>query len=132
MGTGNGVAVYATRYRRPQSTALPTATAWGVELSTYPDEQEPTALLAGITSAHPQGTILVVGHSDTVPAFVDELCHCQVNPIAEADFGNLYEVDLGAERHRPEGRAHDTTDRTVRGDGASAAPSKPRVVRLTA
>jgi broad specificity phosphatase PhoE len=97
MGTEQGVAVYATRYRRAQSTARPTATAWNVPVSTYPGDRQATDLLADIKAAHPQGTILVVGHSDTVPAVVGELCHCQVDPIDDSDFGNLYEVDLGSD-----------------------------------
>jgi phosphohistidine phosphatase SixA len=97
MGTEHGVAVYATRYRRAQSTARPTATAWKVAISTYPGDRQPTDLLADVKAAHPRGAILVVGHSDTVPAVVGELCHCKVDPIAESDFGNLYEVDLGAD-----------------------------------
>ncbi len=40
--------------------------------------------------------MLIVGHSDTVPALVSAFCRCDVPPIAETDFGNLFWVDLTA------------------------------------
>ena len=45
---------------------------------------------------HP-GAILIVGHGDTVPPLVGALCQCQVAPIADVDFGNLYEIGIAAD-----------------------------------
>ena len=40
------------------------------------------------------GTVLVVGHSNTVPDIVSALCKCVVAPIDERDYGNLYDVRI--------------------------------------
>ena len=92
-----GVAVYATPYRRTQSTADPTASAWGVAVTTYDPTQQASELTSGIRSTHPRGAILIVGHSDTVPLIVGELCRCSVDPIQETDFSNLFRVELAAD-----------------------------------
>ena len=92
-----GVAVYATQYQRTQATARPTAEAWGVPVTPYDGQTTAVSLADAIKSANPQGTILVVGHSDTVPDLVAQLCQCSVDPIDDSDFGNLYHVDLAAD-----------------------------------
>jgi broad specificity phosphatase PhoE len=91
-----GVAVYATRYQRTQATARPTAEAWGVPVTPY-DGTAAASLTDAIKNTNPPGTILIVGHSDTVPDLVAQLCQCSVDPIDDSDFGNLYRVDLAAD-----------------------------------
>ncbi len=93
----HGVAVYATPYRRTQTTAAPTAAAWQVPVTAYNAQTDATDLVMGIQRQHAAGPVLIVGHSDTVPAIVAELCQCEVEPIDENDFGQRYEVDLGAD-----------------------------------
>ena len=93
----SGVAVYATPYQRTQSTAGPTAETWGVGVTTYDPTQPAANLVSSIRAEHSQGAVLIVGHSDTVPQIVSELCRCQVDPIEETDFSNLYRVELGAD-----------------------------------
>jgi broad specificity phosphatase PhoE len=92
-----GVAVYATQYQRTQGTARPTAEAWGVPITTYDGQTAADNLVDAIKGANPQGTILIVGHSDTVPDLVAQLCQCSVDPIDDSDFGNLYQVALAAD-----------------------------------
>jgi phosphohistidine phosphatase SixA len=89
-----GVAVYATRHRRVQDTARPTAVVWDLHVTTYDETLSPAALISRIKQQHPTGLILIVGHSDTVPGIVSELCRCRVDPIPENDYANLYEVVL--------------------------------------
>ena len=61
-------AVYSTDYARTRETALPTARAHGLEVVTY-DAREPAETLAArLRASHATGTVLVVGHSNTVPA----------------------------------------------------------------
>lgn len=97
LGDAHGVAVYATQFQRTQSTARPTAQVWGVPITAYDGQSEAASLIQSIESAHPQGTILIVGHSDTVPDIVADLCNCQVGPIDDSDFGNLFHVDVGSD-----------------------------------
>ena len=97
MSPRPGVGVYATRYTRAQRTAAPTAADWQVPVTTYDAATEPAELIRTIKEKHPWGAILIVGHGDTVPPLVDELCQCQVAPIADDDFGNLYEIGIAAD-----------------------------------
>jgi broad specificity phosphatase PhoE len=96
LAAQHGVAALATHYRRTQATAAPTAGAWGVGVSSYDGAADPTALVASIKRAYPQGAILVVGHSDTVPAIVATLCSCPPPAIEESEFGNLFTIRLDA------------------------------------
>lgn len=88
------VAAYATQYRRTQLTAQPAAQAHGVALSRYDASEPADALASRLRVAHAGGTVLVVGHSNTVPALVAALCGCAVAPMADDAFGDLYRVDL--------------------------------------
>lgn len=97
LGPRNGTAVYATPFRRTQSTAAPTALSWAVPVTTYDPTTEASALIERIKGDHPQGTVLIVGHSDTVPAIVSSLCQCLTNPIGEDEFGNLFQIELSAD-----------------------------------
>ena len=97
LASAAGVGVYATAYRRTQATATPTATAWNVPVTTYDGGIDATRLIDEITQQHSSGTILIVGHANTVPTIVGQLCRCEVGPMEESDFGHLYEVALAAD-----------------------------------
>jgi len=97
LSSAAGVGVYATAYRRTQATATPTATAWNVPVTTYEGGIDATSLIDEITQQHSSGTILIVGHADTVPTIVGHLCRCEMGPMEESDFGHLYEVALAAD-----------------------------------
>ena len=92
-----GVATYATRFRRTQHTARPTAELWDVPVTTYDDRLPPADLINQIKQRHPRGAILIVGDSDTVPGIVRELCRCRITPIPENDYANRYEVTQGSD-----------------------------------
>jgi len=93
-------AVYATAYRRTQSTAAPVAAAHGLEVRTYAAGGPAETFAAELRAAHPRGTVLVVGHSNTVPALAAALCACPVAPMAEDAYGRWIEVRIG-----PDGQA---------------------------
>lgn len=88
------VAAYATGFRRTQQTAQPTADTHGITVATYDAAQPAAGFAARLRSENAAGTVLVVGHSNTVPAIVSALCGCDVAPIDESDYGNLYEVRI--------------------------------------
>ncbi|MFC3715929.1 histidine phosphatase family protein [Luteimonas soli] len=90
------VAVYATDFRRTRNTAEPTAATHDLSIISYDADAPPKAVAERLRRAHATGTVLVVGHSNTVPGIVSALCGCEVAPIDESDYGNLFEVRIRA------------------------------------
>ncbi len=87
-------AVYATGYRRTQQTAAPTARTHGLEVQTY-DAAIPAAdFAAQLRSRHVSGSVLVVGHSNTVAAIASALCACAVSPLAEDEYDRWITVSI--------------------------------------
>jgi broad specificity phosphatase PhoE len=91
------IAAYATDFRRTRSTAAPTARAHGIVVTPYDAREPASAMAARLRRDHVAGTVLVVGHSNTVPGIVSALCTCEVAPIDESDYGNLYEIRITEE-----------------------------------
>lgn len=85
-------AAYATDFYRTRDTAAPAAAAHGIAVTTYDAAQPAGDFVARLRRDHATGTVLVVGHSNTVPGIVSALCACPVAPIDESDYGNLFEV----------------------------------------
>ncbi len=67
-------AVYATPFLRTQATAAPTAAAHGLKVSSYAATLPAAAFAEQLRVAAKPGTVVVVGHSNTVPAIVAALC----------------------------------------------------------
>lgn len=88
------VAAYATDYRRTRDTALPTAVAHDVSITSYDADAPADAFARRLRRSHDHGTVLVVGHSNTVPGIVSALCGCAVAPIDESDYGNVFEIRI--------------------------------------
>ncbi len=86
-------AVYATPFKRTQRTGIPTATRFelpGVE--TY-DPRSGAAEMVRLGAAHAGSTIVVVGHSNTVPDLVRALgADPGVEEIHESEYDRLYLV----------------------------------------
>lgn len=89
-------AVYATAYRRTRETASPTAQAHGLMVTDYPADEPARAFVDRLHRTHGRGTVLVIGHSNTVPAIVSALCHCTVAPIDDASYDNWYDLWIDA------------------------------------
>jgi broad specificity phosphatase PhoE len=91
------VAVYTTPFRRTRETAQPAAVLHGLPLTTY-DPAMPAAIFAArLRASHPTGTVLVVGHSNTVPAIASALCGCQAAVLGEGDYDAVYTVRMRAD-----------------------------------
>jgi len=100
LNDSNLKAVYTTQYKRTQQTGLPSATQVGLQLDVRPATKENTKtytsdLLKEIQHKHRGETILIVGHSNTVPEIVKHLCNVDVTPIGENEFDRLYVITLG-------------------------------------
>jgi broad specificity phosphatase PhoE len=87
-------AIYATQFRRSQETARPLADALNLPINTYA-ANDTELVLETILDDHKGKIILVVGHSDTLPALMANLgASKKVPPIAEAEYDNIYIVSI--------------------------------------
>lgn len=90
-------AAYATGYRRTQQTAGPAAKEHGIVVAVYDAELPATALASQLRAAHTRGTVLVVGHSNTVPEIVAALSGTVVPAMADDEFDRIYRIDIKAD-----------------------------------
>ena len=94
---GRVAAIYSTQLRRTQATAAPLAAAMGIAVTTRPASAANSATYAQdlareILSRHAGQTVVVVGHSNTVPAIVAALSGGPAPALTEADYGDLFRV----------------------------------------
>ena len=87
------VAIFATEFKRTQATAAPLAKALGLQVTTI-SSKEPAKLIQAVKSAG--GNVVVVGHSNTVPAIVKDLGVAAPITVGDAEYDNLFVVTLGA------------------------------------
>ena len=86
--------IITTQLRRTRATAEPTATALGLT----PEVIATTGAnhvreVADAVRARSGGVVLIVGHSNTVPAIISEL-GASVPPICDSEYDNLYILTL--------------------------------------
>lgn len=87
-------AIYSTPYRRTMETAQSVADALDLEVISY-DPSDNEAVLETILKTHKGKIILVVGHSDTLPALIADLgASKKVPPIAENEYDNIYIISI--------------------------------------
>ncbi|MBL8524309.1 MAG: histidine phosphatase family protein [Betaproteobacteria bacterium] len=82
-------AIYTTEYRRTILLAAPLAKQLVVTPVAVPGADQ-DALLKRIGSHKSNETVLVVGHSNTVPAILKALGHTEEVKIDESEFDNLF------------------------------------------
>jgi broad specificity phosphatase PhoE len=87
------VAIFSTEFRRTQATAAPLARALGLQV-TIVGSNEPAKLIQAVKAA--AGNVLVVGHSNTVPAIVKDLGAATPVTVGDAEYDNLFVVTMGA------------------------------------
>ena len=96
-------AIYSTPYARTRETAQPLAKALGLTITETPITAGKTTaqfakeLADRILSESKGKTVLVVGHSNTIPATVAALGAPPVPPIGDADYGDTYIVQVSAD-----------------------------------
>lgn len=87
-------AVYATPFRRTEETARPVAEALDLPINSY-DASDTEAIMERIVKQHKGKIVLVVGHSNTVPALIANLGASKHVPrIAENEYDNIYIVSI--------------------------------------
>ena len=85
-------AVYTTDFNRTKETGQPTATKNGLEINTYTVN---TSYDSAFKTATKGKTVLVVGHSNTIPDFVNAVIGTKkYDEIDDANNGNLYIVTI--------------------------------------
>ncbi|MCP9493870.1 MAG: histidine phosphatase family protein [Pyrinomonadaceae bacterium MAG19_C2-C3] len=91
--------IYCSQFRRTRETAEPLAAATGVSINTvaanFDDAPAYAANLAGVITGRHQGqTVLVVGHSNTVPLLIKTLTGKDVPPIRDDEYDNLFILSI--------------------------------------
>jgi broad specificity phosphatase PhoE len=81
--------IYVSSTKRAQQTAAPTALRYGVTPKVY-DPADSAALIAAVLRE--TGTVLVVGHSNTVPDIVEKLGGERPAPLVHEDFGDIWHL----------------------------------------
>lgn len=87
-------AVYSTPFRRTEETVRPIAEALDLPINSY-DANDTEAIMEHIVKVHKGKIILVVGHSNTVPALIGNMgASKRVPEIAEDEYDNIYIVSI--------------------------------------
>lgn len=89
-------AVYATAYQRTQQTAAPVAHTHSLPVLSYDARLVATDFAAQLRRAHTTGTVLVVGHSNTVPGIAAALCECTVSPMEDTEYDRWIRIRIDA------------------------------------
>lgn len=88
-------AVYATGYRRTQSTAAPTAQQQGLSVTTYDVRKKAKTLTDRWLREHRGRAVLVVGHSNTIPDMLNALLgERRYSDFGEANYDRFYRVTV--------------------------------------
>lgn len=81
--------IYVSSTRRAQQTAAPLASMLGLTPKIYNPADTP-ALIAAVSAE--RGTVLIVGHSNTVPEIIERLGGQRPAPMVHEDFGDLWRI----------------------------------------
>ncbi len=82
-------AIYSTPYIRTKQTVLPTAREKGLEVRLYKPGEE--GFLDKVLRTHSGGTVLIVGHSNTIPGLANELAgQSDYSDLDDAAYDNLF------------------------------------------
>ena len=91
----NVSAIITTQFVRTKATAQPTAHALGITPQIVSAQATPAQVAAAIR-AHAGHTVLVVEHSNTLPAIIEALGAKRSPAICDAVYDNLYVVTIDA------------------------------------
>jgi 2,3-bisphosphoglycerate-dependent phosphoglycerate mutase len=86
-------AIYATELKRTQLTVAPLAQKLGQKILVV-SSKDPKLLARRLASSHAGATVLVAGHSNTIPEVLKELGVKDPPPIADEAYGDLFIVAI--------------------------------------
>lgn len=82
-------ALYSTPFKRTMETLQPIAEAKGIEVQNY-DPYAKGEWLQSLAEKHPGGTVVISGHSNTIPALANDLLGNETfTQFDESDYTNL-------------------------------------------
>lgn len=90
-------AVYATEFRRTRQTAEPAAQAHGLPMTAYFSRGDSGETARQWRQRHHAGTVLIVGHSDSVADLAAALCGCASLPMDEREYDRVSTVHVGTD-----------------------------------
>jgi broad specificity phosphatase PhoE len=88
------LAVYSTPFKRTMQTAQPTAYGHGLTVQTY-DPSDPAEFAASVLRQYKGGSVVIVGHSDTVLGLVEAFGIKRPIPaLSEDDYDYVFTVTV--------------------------------------
>jgi broad specificity phosphatase PhoE len=90
-------AIYVTQWQRTQMTAAPIAEAQGLPLTVHSTESRTVsehvqAVISDLNANHCGDTVLLVGHSNTLPRLIYTLTGKQTGEISEQTYNRLFHI----------------------------------------
>ena len=92
--------IYVSSTKRAQQTAAPLASRLKLAPKIY-DPRDTPGLIAAVSAE--TGTVLIVGHSNTVPDIIERLGGTRPPDLTHEDFGDIWHV-FGPERTTKQAR----------------------------
>jgi broad specificity phosphatase PhoE len=92
--------IITTQFQRTKQTAAPLAESHGLTMTTVGTQSDIAKHIAEVAAAvrqHAGKTVLVVGHSNTIPAIVGALGGPKLADLCETEYDNLFTIVLDAE-----------------------------------
>lgn len=84
-------AIYTTQWKRTKQTTDPLAQSLKLATKSTDARESPSAFAKRLHNDHGDQCVLVVGHSDTIPALIDAIAHRKLEiKIADDEFDNLF------------------------------------------
>ena len=89
LGDAELVALYATEFKRTGQTIATVASTHQLLVTPYAADEAASTFAARLRAAHPSGTVLIAGHSNTVPGIVTALCECEAAEMPDHEYDRL-------------------------------------------
>lgn len=86
----NVSAIFATSTRRAMETAAPLSNRTGMAVTAY-DPRDPQLLVTAVAAS--KGSVLIVGHSNTVHDLIERLGGQPPIQLADDDYGRVFVID---------------------------------------
>ena len=87
-------AIYSTPYQRTVDTAKPVAAVLGLPITSY-DANDTEKIMEDIVRKHKGKIVLVIGHSNTLPALIGNMGASKKVPVIdENEYDNIYIVSI--------------------------------------